>query len=62
MRGTATTPQLMRPQDAAERLAISTRTLWKLTNMRAIPAVKIGRVWRYVEADLAEWIERHKKR
>lgn len=51
---------LLRPPEAAERLAISPRKLWELTRRGDIPVVKIGRAVRYDPRDLADWIDREK--
>lgn len=37
-------------------LSIGERTLWTLTNCRAIPSHRIGRSVRYVPAELAAWV------
>lgn len=50
---------LLTPDQAAEYLAISTRQLQldRLTK-RAIPFIKVGRLVRYNQADLLEYINR----
>ena len=53
-------PLLVKPPEAARLLAVSPRTLWGLTNCGEIPCVKIGRLVRYVPADLETWIENQK--
>ena len=53
---------LVRPDEAAKALAISSRKLWTLTNCGEIPCVRIGRSVRYDVADLESWIERSKTR
>jgi excisionase family DNA binding protein len=46
-------PIFLRPRDAAQKLAVSERTLWSMTVPRGpIPAAKIGRAVRYRLADL----------
>ena len=59
MIGKNTPPQaaviLVDPQEAARRLAISPRTLWKLTKERAVPSLRIGKCVRYRVCDLEEW-------
>lgn len=40
--------QLLKPRDAAKRLAVSERTLWSQTEPRGlIPVVRIGKAVRY---------------
>ena len=51
---------LVTAREAADLLAISTRTLWTLTNVGDIPVVRIGRCVRYDVADLQAWIESRK--
>jgi excisionase family DNA binding protein len=58
---TATQPtaqQLLRPLEAAERLAISPRTLWELTKRGAIESVRLGRSVRYSPTALAAFTEK----
>ncbi|MCP3915682.1 MAG: helix-turn-helix domain-containing protein [bacterium] len=52
----------MKAPVVADLLGISQRKLWQLTNCGDIPSVRIGRNLRYDEADIAEWIERNKRR
>jgi len=51
---------LLRPQDAANAMAISPRLLWTFTKNGAIPCVRIGRSVRYDPQDLAHWIKQQK--
>jgi len=51
---------LLKPKDAANALAISTRKLWSLTASNEIPCVRIGKSVRYDLADLKSWIDRQK--
>ena len=56
--------RLLRSKDAARYIGVGTRTLWTLTNLRRIPAVRFntgGRESvRYDRDDLDRWIEAHK--
>ncbi len=57
-----TTPQLlMRPDEAAKALAISTRKLWALTRSGQLACLRIGRAVRYDPRDLVAWIDRQKQ-
>ena len=47
---------LLTAREAADVLKISERTLWTLTKVKDIPAVKVGHSVRYDQADLAKWI------
>ena len=51
---------LLKPQEAACRLAISLRTLWQLTQDGEIPCVRIKRLVRYDPADITAYIGRQK--
>jgi excisionase family DNA binding protein len=51
---------LLRPRDAARRLAISERKLWDLTARKAIRAVRIDRAVRYDVRDLEAYIAAQK--
>lgn len=58
---TITQPNLLlRPRDAAQALAISTRTLWELTRRGVIPCIRINRAVRYSPADLQAYIDQQK--
>ena len=48
--------RLLRPREAAARLAISERKLWELQNAGKIPVVREGRMVRYLVSDLDHWI------
>ena len=50
------TPLLIGVKAAAAVLALGERTLWSLTNCRAIPSRKIGRSVRYSPDELHAWI------
>ena len=52
---------LVKPNEAAETLAISPRTLWSLTDSGSIRCVRIGRSVRYDPADLCRWIDANKE-
>lgn len=52
--------RLVKPPEAAQRLAVSERTLWELTNHGDLTCVRIGRSVRYDVLDLDAWIERQK--
>ena len=50
------TPVLVRVADAAALLAVSERTLWRLTKCEAVPSHRVGRSVRYARAELAAWV------
>jgi excisionase family DNA binding protein len=49
---TAGAPKLLRVPDAAEALAISTRTVWRLIATGELTAIKIGRAVRITRASV----------
>ena len=53
---------LLTPQEAAEALAISPRTLWARTSPRGpIPSIRLGGCVRYAVDDLREMIDQMKE-
>jgi excisionase family DNA binding protein len=48
---------LYRPEETAELLSVSERTLWTWTQDGKIPAFREGRIVRYYVDDLRRWIE-----
>lgn len=48
----------MSTQEAARRLGITTRTLYRFVDEGALPAYKMGRVFRLQQADVDAFIER----
>lgn len=45
-------------QDLAKYLKLSTMMVYKLAQEGVLPAVKIGRVWRFEESQIDEWLKR----
>ena len=50
-------PLLLRPQEAAEVLGISSRKLWSMTQSGEVPCIRLGRCVRYSVDDLHRWID-----
>jgi excisionase family DNA binding protein len=50
--------QWMSTQEAARRLGITTRTLYRFVDEGELPAYKMGRVFRLKRSDVDEFIER----
>lgn len=48
---------LLTARETAEKLSISERKLWNLTNENEIPAIRIGRSVRYSIEDIQLWID-----
>jgi len=51
---------LLKPNEAADLLAMSPRKLWGLMRSGSIAHVRDGRFVRFHPADLTDWIERHR--
>jgi excisionase family DNA binding protein len=47
---------LLKPEEAAKSLKLSERTLWKLTNQKLVPHVRIGKSVRYRPESLRAWV------
>jgi len=49
-------PRLMTTEQAAEFLQIAQYTLRRKARDGQIPVLRVGRLWRYEEATLREWL------
>jgi len=49
--------KLMTPEEAAELLRVSVYTLQEYARNGVLPAIKVGRVWRFSERELNAWLE-----
>ncbi|MCY1276085.1 Helix-turn-helix domain protein [compost metagenome] len=58
---TAHNADLWTPAQAAHELGVSIRTLsaWRSTGRYTLPYVKVGRLVRYRQEDVREWLQRH---
>jgi excisionase family DNA binding protein len=52
---------LLTTEAVAKWLGISTRTVCLWAECREIPAIKIGRQWRFRQGELSEWLQRAKE-
>lgn len=46
----------------AEYLQMSTSSIYKMAQLRKIPAYKVGRQWRFEKEEIDKWVERNKFR
>ncbi|MCG3180338.1 MAG: hypothetical protein BIFFINMI_02697 [Phycisphaerae bacterium] len=53
--------RLLTPQEAAQFLAVSPRTLWGMAQRGELPIVRIGRLTRYAVDDLRTYIARQRQ-
>ena len=49
--------RLLKPEEVADRLGVSTLTIKKWLRNGKLPGVKVGHLWRIDEADLEKFIE-----
>ena len=60
MTGSQTTPSLptplWRPQEAAQYLGIYEKTVIKLARLHKLPALRLGKHWRFRRTDLVSWV------
>lgn len=53
-------PEIMTLQQVAEYLKFSKDKVYQMANAGRIPAIKIGKQWRFDKNDLEKWIDKHK--
>jgi excisionase family DNA binding protein len=59
--GTTNDPQtqwepLLTPAEAAAYLRIHTKSVIRLARLQAVPAIRLGKHWRFRSSDLTMWI------
>jgi excisionase family DNA binding protein len=47
---------LLTASEVAEQLRLNIETMYRLIQNEALPAIKVGRQWRFVEADIQRWM------
>ena len=47
-------------EDVLGYLKVTPRTIYRLIRVGELPAVRIGRQWRFRRADLDEWLDRQR--
>src|SRR5436309_2543064 len=50
--------RLLSTADAARRLGLDPRTIYERVRHGELPAIRVGRVWRFEPAALDEWVAR----
>jgi excisionase family DNA binding protein len=48
---------LWQPRDAAVYLGLHEKTVIKMARLRRLPAVRLGKHWRFRHSDLAAWVD-----
>lgn len=54
--------QLLTPEQVAERLQVTIRTVYQWLADGDLPAFKLGRAWRISEEDLQEFLKQRKRK
>ena len=52
---------LLTPEEVSDKFRIKIRQVKELARQGRLPGIKIGRVWRFSEEHLMEWIENGRK-
>ena len=50
--------KVLTAEEAAELFRVSTKTILALAREGALPGEKVGRAWRFLRADLLEYVPR----
>ena len=53
--------KLLTPEQVAERLQVTERTVYGWLRRGSLPALKLGRLWRVRPADLEHFLERARR-
>jgi excisionase family DNA binding protein len=48
--------EVLTADEAADLLRVSTKTVLTLARQGALPGLKVGRAWRFVRADLLDYV------
>jgi excisionase family DNA binding protein len=60
MNSRASKPAFLTTADVLNCLKVDPRTIYRLIKTGELPAVRIGRQWRFRRDDLNEWIDRQR--
>ena len=60
MNSRASRPAFLTTSDVLSCLKVDPRTIYRLIKTGELPAVRIGRQWRFRRDDLNEWIDRQR--
>jgi excisionase family DNA binding protein len=53
----ASAKEMLTVTEVSEWLRVSPRTIYRLLSVREIPALRIGKKWRFNRQQVAQWIE-----
>ena len=51
--------ELMTVEEMADYLRVTKKTIYRLLERGSIPAMKVGRQWRFNKASISEWLQRN---
>jgi excisionase family DNA binding protein len=54
--------RLLTPEEAAARLVVTPRWLKEAAARGDVPGIKLGKFWRFDDADLDAWLEAERER
>jgi excisionase family DNA binding protein len=60
MRSKADIEAFLTTEEVLSCLKVNSRTIYRLIKSGELPAVRIGRQWRFRRSDLDDWIERQR--
>ena len=60
MHSKATHAAFLTTEEVLSCLKVNPRTIYRLIKTGELPAIRIGRQWRFRRADLDEWIDRQR--
>jgi excisionase family DNA binding protein len=60
MHSKATYSAFLTTEEVLSCLKVNPRTIYRLIKTGELPAIRIGRQWRFRRADLDEWIDRQR--
>jgi excisionase family DNA binding protein len=60
MSSKATNSAFLTTEEVLACLRVTPRTIYRLIKTGELPAIRIGRQWRFRRADLDEWIDRQR--
>ena len=58
--GHASQPSFMTTDEVLDFLRINPRTIYRLIHRGDLPAVRVGRQWRFRQSDVEAWLERQR--
>jgi excisionase family DNA binding protein len=53
-------PSDMTTDEVLDYLKVNSRTIYRLIHRGELPAVRVGRQWRFRQADLDAWLDRQR--